>query len=84
MTYIMVTKAINVTIDADLLAKSDALVADGKYSNRSQFIQEAVAYMLKKLDAELIGEQAKLLSSSSDSESEEWFEGELDSWQEEY
>lgn len=80
----MVTKAINVTIDADLLAKSDDLVKKGRYANRSQLIQEAVAGLLKKLDAELIGEQAKLLFSSSQEESEEWFEGELDSWQEEY
>jgi Arc/MetJ-type ribon-helix-helix transcriptional regulator len=78
----MASKAINVTIDEVLLAKSDALVAEGKYRNRSQFIQESIKTMLKKLDADLIGEEAKLLSSSS--ESEEWFEGELDVWQEEY
>jgi Arc/MetJ-type ribon-helix-helix transcriptional regulator len=84
MAVCMVTKAINVTIDANLLAKSEALVADGKYFNRSQFIQEVVAYLLKKIDADLICEQAKLLSFSSERESEEWFDGELDSWQEKY
>ena len=77
----MATKPINITLDEDLLDKSDSLVKEGKYSSRSQFIQEAVAFRLKQLDAELIGEQAKLLNSE---ESEEWFEGELESWQEEY
>lgn len=77
----MTSKSINVTIDEKLLAQSDVLVAEGQYANRSQFVQASIEAMLKKLDAELISEQAKLLDSN---ESEEWFEGELDSWQEEY
>lgn len=77
----MASKSINVTIDEKLLAQSDVLVAEGQYANRSQFVQASIEAMLKKLDAELIGEQAKLLGSD---ESEQWFEGELDSWQEEY
>lgn len=77
----MTTKSINVTIDEEILAQSDAIVASGKYSNRSRFIQESIVYMLQKLDEELIAEQAKKLS---DDETEEWFEGELESWQEEY
>ena len=78
----MATKSINVTVDEDLLALSDALVAQGKYANRSQFVQASIQLMLKKLDAELIAEQAKLLKDGDDTE--EWFEGELESWQEEY
>ena len=77
----MATKSINVTIDENILAQSDAVVASGKYANRSRFIQESVAYMLQKLDEEHISEQAKLLDSES---TEEWFDGELESWQEEY
>ena len=77
----MTTKSINVTIDEEILSQSDAVVASGKYANRSRFIQEAIANMLQKLDEEHIAEQAKLLK---DDEAEEWFEGELESWQEEY
>ncbi len=77
----MATKSINVTIDEKILAQSDAVVASGKYANRSRFIQESVAYMLQKLDEEHIAEQAKLLDAES---TEEWFDGELESWQEEY
>jgi Arc/MetJ-type ribon-helix-helix transcriptional regulator len=75
----MSTKSINITIDEEVLNQSDRLVKEGKYSNRSRFIEEAIALRLKQLDAEFIGEQAKLLSQE---ESEEWFEGELESWQE--
>jgi len=77
----MSTKSINITIDEEVLNQSDHLVKAGKYPNRSRFIEEAIALRLKQLDAEFIGEQAKLLSQE---ESEEWFEGELEAWQEKY
>ena len=77
----MPTKSINITIDEEVLQKSDRLVQEGKYPNRSRFIEEAIALRLKQIDAEFIGEQAKLLAED---ESEEWFEGEIESWQEEY
>jgi Arc/MetJ-type ribon-helix-helix transcriptional regulator len=77
----MSTKSINITIDEEILNQSDRLVKPGKYANRSRFIEEAIALRLKQLDAEFIGEQAKLLSQE---ESEEWFEGELEAWQEKY
>jgi Arc/MetJ-type ribon-helix-helix transcriptional regulator len=77
----MSTKSINITIDEEILSKSDRLVKEGKYANRSRFIEEAITLRLKQLDAEFIGEQAKLLSQE---DSEEWFEGELESWQEKY
>lgn len=77
----MATKSINVTIDEEIIAQSDAVVASGRYANRSRFIQESIVYMLQKLDEEHIAEQAKQLSND---EAEEWFEGELESWQEEY
>ncbi len=80
----MTTKAVNVTIDTDLLEKTDTLVAEGKFSNRSQLFQEAVNALIKEIEADLIGIQAKLLAPSSEQESEEWFEGEWDSWNEEY
>ncbi len=40
--------------------------------------EEAIVIRLKQIDAEFIGEQAKLLNPD---EAEEWFEGELESWQ---
>jgi len=43
-----------------------------------KFIVEAIALRLKQLDADFIGEQAKLLDRN---DSEEWFEGEIESWQ---
>ena len=77
----MINKSINITIDEKILAQLDAVVASGKYANRSRFIQESVAYMLQKLDEEHISRQAKLLDQES---TEEWFDGELEFWQEEY
>ena len=77
----MITKSINITINEKLLNKLDAVVATGRYANRSRSIEDAIASKLRELDAEMIGEQAKLLSETK---SEEWFEGELKSWQEEY
>lgn len=77
----MSSKSINITIDEEVLNQSDRLVKEGKYANRSRFIEEAITLRLKQLDAEFIGEQAKLLSQE---ESEAWFEGELESWQEKY
>ncbi|MEL6988259.1 MAG: ribbon-helix-helix domain-containing protein [Bacteroidota bacterium] len=78
----MATKSINVTIDEGLLSQLDLFISQGKYPNRSQFIQASIQNILKNLDAEYITEQAKLLKSDLDIES--WFEGELTDWQEEY
>ncbi len=77
----MPTKSINITIDEEVLQKSDRLIQEGKYPNRSRFIEEAITLRLKQIDAEFIGEQAKLLAQD---EAEEWFQGEIESWQEEY
>ena len=77
----MATKSINVTIDEELLTRLDLLVSAGRYPNRSRSIEDAIKSKLKELDEEAIGEQAKLLDKK---ESEEWFEGELESWQEKY
>lgn len=84
----MPTKSINVTIDEDILTQSDAIVASGKYANRSRFIEESIAFMLKKIDEEEIGLMAKELARENkdayDVATEEWFEGELEAWQEKY
>ncbi len=77
----MATKSINITIDEEILSQSDRLVKEKKYASRSRFIEEAITLQLKQLDAEFIGKQAKLLNKN---EAEEWFEGELESWQEKY
>ncbi|MEO1672498.1 MAG: ribbon-helix-helix domain-containing protein [Cyanobacteria bacterium J06631_2] len=75
----MATKSINITIEEAILIESDRLVESGKYTNRSRFIEEAIQLRLKQLDAEFIGEQSKLLNPD---EAEEWFEGEVELWQE--
>ena len=77
----MPTKSINITLDQEVLAQLDLLVADKRYANRSRMIEEAIKEKLQALDEEIIGEQAKLLNQE---ESEEWLEGELELWQEEY
>lgn len=77
----MPTKSINITLDQEVLAQLDLLVADKRYANRSRMIEEAIKEKLQTLDEEIIGEQAKLLNQE---ESEEWLEGELELWQEEY
>ena len=77
----MPTKNIDMTVDEKILNKLDRLVKEGRYANRSKFIEEAIALRLQQLDAEFIGEQAKLLD---DSNSENWFKGELELWQEKY
>ncbi|MEL6786751.1 MAG: ribbon-helix-helix domain-containing protein [Cyanobacteria bacterium J06607_15] len=78
----MATKSINVTIDEKLLSQSDLFISQGKYPNRSQFVQASIKNMLAKLDAEYIAEQVKLLKNDLDTES--WFGGELADWQEKY
>ncbi|MDJ0649921.1 MAG: ribbon-helix-helix domain-containing protein [Xenococcaceae cyanobacterium MO_188.B19] len=77
----MPTKSINITIDQEILAKLDSIVANKSYPNRSRIIEEAIKEKLQILDEQIIGEQAKLLAQN---EAEEWLEGELELWQEEY
>jgi metal-responsive CopG/Arc/MetJ family transcriptional regulator len=77
----MSTKNVNISIDEKLLLEFDRVVASGQYANRSRFIEDEIACQLKELDEELIGEQAKLLNQN---DAEEWFNGELESWQEQY
>lgn len=77
----MPTKSINITIDQEILAKLDSIVANKSYPNRSRIIEEAIKEKLQILDEQIIGEQAKLLTQN---EAEEWLEGELELWQEEY
>ncbi len=77
----MPTKSINITLDQEVLAQLDLLVADQRYTNRSRMIEEAIKEKLQALDEEIIGEQAKLLNPE---DSEEWLEGELELRQEEY
>lgn len=78
----MASKSINVTVEEELITRADRLVNEKKYPNRSQLVQAAIEALLKQIDAESIGEQAKLLKENADSE--EWFEGELEQWQEKY
>ena len=58
----MPTKSINITLDQEVLAQLDLLVADKRYANRSRMIEEAIKEKLQTLDEEIIGEQAKLMN----------------------
>jgi metal-responsive CopG/Arc/MetJ family transcriptional regulator len=77
----MATKSITITLEENLIARSDSVVSLGIYPNRSRFIEDAIASKLLELDEKFIGEQAALLDSD---DAEEWFEGEIEQWQEEY
>jgi metal-responsive CopG/Arc/MetJ family transcriptional regulator len=77
----MATKNITITVEENLLKRSDGIVSQGIYPNRSRLIEDAIAAKLKELDEKFIGAQAALLDPS---DAEEWFEGEIEQWREEY
>jgi metal-responsive CopG/Arc/MetJ family transcriptional regulator len=77
----MATKNITITVEESLIEQSDSVVSRGVYPNRSRFIEDAIASKLKELDEKFIGEQAALLDPT---DAEEWFEGEIEQWREEY
>jgi Arc/MetJ-type ribon-helix-helix transcriptional regulator len=57
----MATEKIAVTLDEDLVARLDALVAARRFANRSRAVQEAVREKLERLDrTRLASECAKL------------------------
>jgi metal-responsive CopG/Arc/MetJ family transcriptional regulator len=77
----MATKSITITVEEKLIERSDGIVLQGMYPNRSRFIEDAIAAKLKELDEKFIGSQAALLDPN---DAEEWFEGEIQQWSEEY
>ena len=75
--------ALTITIDADLLAQVDALVAQRKFRNRSQAIEAALADKLHRLArTRLAREAAKLDPTQEQRLAEDGLVDALDSWPE--
>lgn len=79
----MATAKIAVTIDKKLLAQLDQLVAEQRFPNRSQLVQEALQDKLGRLRrTRLARECAKLDPREERSMAEEGLAGDLESWPE--
>ena len=77
----MATTKVAVTIDADLLAEVDQLVAQQVFPNRSKAIQEALRDKLVRMRrSRLARECAKLDASAEQALAEEGMEQELPAW----
>ena len=69
---------IAITIDEDLLSRLDRMVKEGKYSNRSQAIQEAVEYRIEAVTkTRMARESAKLYPGYEQMLADEGLEGDL-------
>jgi metal-responsive CopG/Arc/MetJ family transcriptional regulator len=72
-----------ITIEEQLLKRLDRLVAQHRYPNRSQAIQEAVRDKLDRLDrGRLARECAKLNRSAEQKIADEGLAGDLEEWPE--
>lgn len=79
----MTTTKVAVTIDTELLAQLDHLVAQHVFPNRSKAIQEAIQDKLTRLRrSRLARESAKLDPSSEQALAEEGIDLELAAWPE--
>jgi metal-responsive CopG/Arc/MetJ family transcriptional regulator len=79
----MPTTKVAVTIDSDLLAEVDQLVAEHVFPNRSKAIQEALQDKLTRLRrTRLARESAKLDSCVEQAMAEEGMDQELATWPE--
>lgn len=79
----MPTTKVAVTIDTDLLAQVDQLVAQHVFPNRSKVIQAALSDKLTRLQrSRLARESAKLNPYAEQSLAEEGMQQELASWPE--
>ena len=77
----MPTTKVAVTIDTELLAQVDQLVAQQVFPNRSKAIQEALQDKLTRMRrSRLARESAKLDPHTEQSLAEEGMEQELDTW----
>jgi metal-responsive CopG/Arc/MetJ family transcriptional regulator len=77
----MATTKVAVTIDADLIAEVDQLVAQQVFPNRSKAIQEALQDKLVRMRrSRLARECAKLDSGEEQALAEEGMEQELSAW----
>ena len=79
----MTKQKVAVTIENDLLAKLDRMVADGKFSSRSAAVEEAVKDRVAKLEqSRLAVESAKLNPAFEQAFAEEGLTGDLSEWPE--
>jgi metal-responsive CopG/Arc/MetJ family transcriptional regulator len=79
----MTTTKVAVTIDSDLLAQLDKLVAQHVFPNRSRAIQEALRDKLMRMRrSRLARESAKLDPCSEQALAEEGMDQELAAWPE--
>ncbi|MBI3465174.1 MAG: ribbon-helix-helix protein, CopG family [Planctomycetes bacterium] len=79
----MRTAKIAITIDQDLLARLDRLVADQRFPNRSRVLQEALRDKLDRLDrSRLARECAKLDPTFEQALAEEGLAEDLKQWPE--
>jgi metal-responsive CopG/Arc/MetJ family transcriptional regulator len=79
----MTTTKVAVTIDSELLAQVDQLVAQRVFPNRSKAIQEALQDKLTRMRrSRLARESAKLDPSMEQAHAEEGMDQELATWPE--
>lgn len=72
-----------ITLDGGLLGELDRLVAEGRFANRSQAIEAAVAEKLERLaGARLERESARLDPAEERALAEEGLAGSADTWPE--
>jgi metal-responsive CopG/Arc/MetJ family transcriptional regulator len=77
----MSTVKIAVTIDQDLLARLDRLVADKRFPNRSRAVQDAIRDKLARLEkGRLARECAKLDPASEQAIAEEGLTEDVEQW----
>lgn len=77
----MSSTKVTVTLDRDMLARVDALVANKVFANRSRAVQLAVAEKLARMErTRLAAECAKLDPAFESTLAEEGLAQELDAW----
>ena len=79
----MATSKVAITIDEELLQRLDRLVAERRFPNRSQAIQQAVAEKLSRMEhGRLAREAAKLDRAFEQKLADEGLAGGLAAWPE--
>ena len=77
----MRSSKIAITLDRELLAEVDRLVAEGRFPNRSQAIQAAVRDRLDRMRRTRLAEEAAKLDPKEERAiADEGFAGDMDSW----
>ena len=79
----MPKEKVAVTIEQDILARLDRLVAEGKYPSRSSAVEDAVKEQLVKVErSRLAREAAKLDPAYEQALADEGLAGDLSEWPE--